>query len=730
MSATDPRDPFAILRLGTDPGGLEDARLAWLKRAQTVWDRGRHSERKPVDQVYLVHDLEAFLEALTTWDQQTYFPILFDDPAWVLPFLREYRPARVIRYERVQAPAADREDLWDRAVRAVVASWGSEVFKERWSDEATARGLASEKRRIQAVKPGHDQPRAPGAVLADPQARMFAGALALAAGRRQALIRMPALPGSWNDRTNLTPNEASQLAVAVERTVAAVIPRHARIGDECDFLTLACDWPFRYQVDPRQPRSGFLAVDDLIGRRIETRPPRATGREAPRRWAYTGRLLGDPAASVARAMAALFLQPHSATLWNTYESRESPWKDYRMDEAGDRIRHSLGSAATVLVQEAQAANLSAWQSHFDGLNSAGLIMVNSVGGPENFLIPGGPGFSVDVGWGKPCIAAMIHSFSASNPGDQATIAGRWLAQGAFVYFGSIDEPFLVAFRRPRLVSALIEAGVPLIAALRQGEQELFGGPWKLVYLGDPLYRIDSTAATASTVARSSRIQPTQRPPGVLLELARRQHVIGSSPDAEFGNERPDPSSTAEARLDRALRRAIHNAISYEPGSPEIESGHWFDQLRDIPRQSLEPTRRSAWDALAIDTGRRLGLYDELRSLLLEIPFVERSAEVWSALEACHAFSIARETAKKGPSDAILSRWEQVLRERWPADSHFPSEITERVAVLMDHVPHGRALWAGRLQQVQEAIGPEAESNRRAVRVALERVLDLLRQESR
>ena len=60
---------------------------------------------------------------------------------------------------------------------------------------------------------------------------------------------------------------------------------------------------------------------------------------------------------------------------------------------------------------------------------------------------------------------MIHSFSAADPTDPRTIAGRWLANGAFVYFGAMNEPFLQAFRPPRLVAALIAEGVPLGAAM-------------------------------------------------------------------------------------------------------------------------------------------------------------------------------------------------------------------------------------------------------------------------
>ena len=43
-------------------------------------------------------DEVAFLEAIAAWDERSYFPILIDEPAWTLPFLRAFRPARVVRY--------------------------------------------------------------------------------------------------------------------------------------------------------------------------------------------------------------------------------------------------------------------------------------------------------------------------------------------------------------------------------------------------------------------------------------------------------------------------------------------------------------------------------------------------------------------------------------------------------------------------------------------------------
>ena len=130
----------------------------------------------------------------------------------------------------------------------------------------------------------------------------------------------------------------------------------------------------------------------------------------------------------------------------------------------------------------------------DPSNRFGLIWLNSSGGPAHFAIGGGPGRPADVPGGCPAAVVMIHSFSAADPADPRTIAGRWLDQGAFVYFGSVHEPYLQAFRRPGLVAELAAEGVPLSAALRQGESEPFGRPWRLIYLGDPLYRIPGPKA--------------------------------------------------------------------------------------------------------------------------------------------------------------------------------------------------------------------------------------------
>ena len=60
----------------------------------------------------------------------------------------------------------------------------------------------------------------------------------------------------------------------------------------------------------------------------------------------------------------------------------------------------------------------------------GLFLINTTGGPDNFTIGGGPGRPGDVPGGMFCAVSMIHSFSAADPADPQTIAGRWLGRTA------------------------------------------------------------------------------------------------------------------------------------------------------------------------------------------------------------------------------------------------------------------------------------------------------------
>ncbi len=263
----------------TGPLGLSDPRLNSLRLAVDSWRRSAAPRRRVVDQVCLVPDLAAFLEAIALWDQRSFFPILIDEPAWTLPFLRAFRPARVVRF-------AGRDTAGGRGgfhglthSGELVATGCGHNRSKRWH----APGLALARRNPRPRPPlGRREGSAlhrPALFFLTPEAPMLAGAVALAAGRFQPLVRLRALsgyPGSakksrlnegFEDVLNLP--EALGFARRVELGVASVVPQYNRLGDDCDFLTIAADWPYRYLVEGgHEPFRGIYALDDLIGRAV------------------------------------------------------------------------------------------------------------------------------------------------------------------------------------------------------------------------------------------------------------------------------------------------------------------------------------------------------------------------------------------------------------------------------------------------------------------------------
>ena len=110
---------------------MDDARLSSLRTAAESWRTSLAPRRLVVDQVCLVSDLPSFLDAIAAWDERHYFPILIDEPAWTLPFLRSFQPARVVRYSGSARAAGSTFDArrpggpvrgdaaWSRAIEAV-----------------------------------------------------------------------------------------------------------------------------------------------------------------------------------------------------------------------------------------------------------------------------------------------------------------------------------------------------------------------------------------------------------------------------------------------------------------------------------------------------------------------------------------------------------------------------------------------------------------------------------
>ncbi len=720
------------------PVALDDPRLKSLRLAADAWRRSTGPRRRVIDQVCLVPDVSSFLEAISFWDEGHFFPILIDSPAWTLPFLRAFRPARVVRYVSAESAAVRSEPsreqsgeipsdaVWQRAIRSLTRACSP--------PPGTVAPLAGIDGGARKLTRG-----APGLVLTAADSPMFAGAIAFAAGRFQRVVRVePAIASRTRSRDPnrgarlgdiLSWEDAWQFVKRIEAQVAAAVPHFDQLGDDCDFLTLAGDWPYRYNVERAiGPARGIYALDDLIGRRLE---PDGAGwlDRTRRRWAYAGRLLGDPAASVARAMAALFLQPKSALLWNTYHGGV-PWSDYEMSRAAGRLRRDLLGTDAVEHRAGRRADLASWHRVFNPVNRYGLVFVNSSGVIQRFAIEGGPGRPADLPRGLPVVVSMIHSFSAADLTDPHSIAGRWLAQGAYVFYGSVYEPYLPAFRTPTLVADLLAAGIPFVAALRQGGAEAFGHPWRLIYLGDPLYRLEDCRINKNSndsQGAGERVSAEEwreiAPAYASWRVIEMTEPVISRTEPSDGHDTDIEAATA--RLAWCLEAAVAEsaagsgpharATPFSLGAgPTGEGGaeqplDWRSSLLSIERQRLDRKLRSTFDELLIDAFGELGADEELQTRLSRIPNEEKSPRVWLAIETCAAARLARldlDPDRPRGFRRALHLWSDVIQLSWPKGSSFPEQLAERMTTMASADASKRMRpWLLRLRQdAQEMSG--------------------------
>ena len=184
-------------------------------------------------------------------------------------------------------------------------------------------------------------------------------------------------------------------------------------------------WNAARCADPRAGRSHRPQPGRGSGSRKGSTRPGGGGPIRAGCWATRPRASPGPWAPCSSGRQAL--------LWDTY------------DCGGPLVRLQPGpggrSACTVSrpaptgssYRAGPRADLASWHRVVDPMNRVGFIWINSSGSPKSSRYAGGPGRPADVPGGLPAAVVMIHSFSAADPADPRTIAGRWLAQGAFVY---------------------------------------------------------------------------------------------------------------------------------------------------------------------------------------------------------------------------------------------------------------------------------------------------------
>jgi hypothetical protein len=403
-----------------------------------------------VDRVVLVPDAATYVEELSRWSPRGRWPVLFDDGRLTPMFIRRFKPAQVIRRDPVGGGRGASSITKQQLEAVVVRTWGGDPRDQTIGDVFERRGHVP-----------------PGVVIASVHDPAWTAAVALAAGRGQ--------PIGWLDERYGRPNQALdpdvllRLQAAVDRLVAGTGHPHAALGDAIEAITLCRAVGGRVDLAAPGAKPEIRAVTDVIGRAGDGR-----------RYAFTGWIFGDRTRCAYAAMCSLFLERTRFLLINTYPA-EGSWQAYDIDVAATRLSVRGGE---VEARRGDRASRRAWVQMLPGGMRNDVVVMNSKGNANFFALSDGPVFCGDVPvLNEPAAIHLIHSWSMRSPENPATVAGRWLAHGAYAYVGSTDEPTLAAFMAPVILVDRWTAGVPFLAAARRWDDS---PPWKINTFGDPL----------------------------------------------------------------------------------------------------------------------------------------------------------------------------------------------------------------------------------------------------
>lgn len=490
------------------------------------------------DTVVIVPTKEAFVDALSRWSLQRRFPILLDDGTAlarenIARFVRAFQPRRVVRWqgERTvwpQSVEAQRQLMAD----ALAKAWGAESFE----------------RLPQAFNAASFIP--PGVVVLSESDPLALGGLALAAGRGQIPLWFTraddSLPASFSGE--ITEQQAAQLRAMLETELDQIGLPWRAVGDTIDAITIAFTLPGRVaSPDGQRDRtSPILALGDYLGRH-------ASGD----RYAWTGLLVGDQQQGVYSAMCSLFLVPDRAWLFNGYKA-EGAFASYDPSPVRQPL---LDFGIEPSVDTAPFSGVQHWKRRLTRGVTAGLIHVNSSGMRRTFNLNPGVARGADVpALNVPAIVHFVHSFSAQDVGDKASIARRFIDHGAYVYVGSVDEPYLTAFGTPEQFVRRLLAYAPVGAAARHDASP----PWKINIYGDPLTTVGPRAKRVETdlelpgaVDVEERMRSALKD-GRYAEAAEALLLLGRDADLTrlYNAARANPDATVDAPFARAAFSAL------------------------------------------------------------------------------------------------------------------------------------------------------------------------------
>jgi hypothetical protein len=434
------------------------ARAHVMREAQQVYDT-----------VIVVSNANDAARVISSWGGLTRFPVLIDDGSVlaaenIARFNRAFKPGSVLRW------TPDDSEPWPdsptESARRIIAALGLTFDR---TAESPNMAQVLEKMRAAGMGPN-------GAVVIDPSDESWIAGLALAAGRSQIIVF--AQP-EGNVNGQMSGNGMRALAGTIQQQLERVGVSWENLGDEIDSVTLVGNGALR--VGLGTDGTDEKALTDLIGRHRSG---------IGNRWAWTGAMFGDAPSSLYRAMCGLFLPADSAWLFDGY-GRGDPWDLYDATSAGRILERG---DFDVEVHDLPSNRVRDWRKAVRGGIDADLVLINSKGGVAYFALGDGNAYPGDIPLlDSPTAVHIVHSWSSRIPGSVRSVAGRWFEHGAYLFYGSVDEPYLNAFVQTPQIAGRLLGGLSWGVAVRQPS----GPAWKLNVLGDPLvtFRPDSKCGT-------------------------------------------------------------------------------------------------------------------------------------------------------------------------------------------------------------------------------------------
>ncbi len=447
----EPEDPAA----NTPPMVSLEQLPAQLRLGARVQANRQRTAALPA--VVIVRDTASYIAAIEHWSPGVRFPVLIDDGTSraaedIARFVRGYQPSHIVLWESGEAPMTPGRVR--RAVTTAIASaWDASPATEgggfaRW-DELD-----------------HTPP---GVIVTSAADSEWTAALALAAGHGQPIIWATAARGV---NRAMSIEDADALEAAVQHALRGWSWSWDDLGDDIDALTLCLPLPARVRFDDRS----FMATTDYLARR----EPRGAN---PRRWAWAGQIFGGEATAAYMAMSSLFLSMDRAWIFDGYPP-EGAFLAYDGTRTGEVLRED---GLEAIVHDAPNHGERDWRNATCRPVDAGLFLVNTRGMRDWFGLTPGRCASGDVPFlTRPGAVYFVHSWSAMQAAERATIAGRWLERGAYAYVGAVQEPYLQAFVPTPLFAQRFAAGAPWGVAARQDPTPV----WKVAVFGDPLVMLD------------------------------------------------------------------------------------------------------------------------------------------------------------------------------------------------------------------------------------------------